>query len=149
MLGAEIKKRECKKVGKAECPCVFIKKCSTFKTLSNCVQKRCCSYRKCGKSQKVVSCVLTGKVHCIKNATFEKNVILKKTRKDCTRQRCCLYERLKNGKNKGLYCAFRGAENCKTVKVKSCKKLVNVQENVVFMQLQEVKELNNHVKFIK
>jgi len=53
-------------------------------------------------------------------------------------------------KNKGLYCAFRGAENCKTVKVKSCKKkLVNVQENVVFMQLQEVKELNNHVKFIK
>jgi len=81
MLGAEIKKRECKKVGKAECPCVFIKKCSTFKTLSNCVQKRCCSYRKCGKSQKVVSCVLTGKVHCIKNATFEKCHIKKKLEK--------------------------------------------------------------------
>jgi len=37
----------------------------------------------------------------------------------------------------------------KLLKLNHVKKLVNVQENVVFMQLQEVKELNNHVKFIK
>jgi len=138
--GKKIIKKVCKKVGKGQCPCTFKTKCSAIKTLANCVQTRCCSIKTCGKSSKPVSCYLKGKLHCIKNITFEQ-CLVKENRKYCTRSRCCLFEKYPNGKTRRIYCKWSGKETCRVRKTEKCGKVIKCEKKM--LQIYNSRKKNN------